>query len=93
MKKLVERFAWEYAGDCPESVYFEISGINIWDYDWIDMGKSENFCCPKNNEIYSYRVYKISILNEEIVFGATEYSNCYWGFIEYVDRKKKYFSK
>ena len=86
MKKLVDRFAWEYAGDCPDGKPFYISGINIWEHHWIDNYETIEFECPKNKIKYNYRVYTVKALDKIIKFGTTEYSNCYWGFIEYIDR-------
>lgn len=91
MKKLVARFAWEYAGHCPDGQPFFISNINVWSQKWNDQHQSISFICPVDNVNRSYNIYTITDEDgNEIKFAATEYSNCFWGFVEYVDRLKKY---
>jgi hypothetical protein len=89
MKAYVDRFAWEYLGDCPEGQLLLINGKNIWDQKWISTNGKIIEEDPLYHQEHSFSIYIIN--NDdgtEIKFAACEYSNCYWGFYEYVDRSK-----
>lgn len=87
MKAYVDRFAWEYLGDCPDGKPLLINGKNIWEQEWISISDTIKMKDPLYHQEHIYHVYLIK--NEdgtETKFAASEYSNCYYGFYEYIDR-------
>jgi len=89
MKALVERFAWEYAGDGPEGKPLFISGINIWGKEWLSTNERIRMKDPVYQQEHEYYVNTIKGDSDiDIKFAVCEYSNCYYGFYEYVDRLK-----
>jgi hypothetical protein len=89
VKAYVDRYAWEYLGHCPDGQKLLIGGMNIWDQNWISTNEIITKDDPVYHQEHDYRVYIIKKEdNSEIKMAACEYSNCYWGFYEYVDRSK-----
>lgn len=89
MKVEVPRYAWEFIGSCSDSEIFKVSGTNIWEIKWNSTGEKIDIVDPIYKQKFNFSVYTfINNYDEEVKFAAGEFSNCYWGFYEYVDRAK-----
>jgi len=57
---------------------FEVGGLNIWSYKWLDL--KEKFTAKESvyNQTLSVRIFEISDGSKRVQFGATEVSNLVW---------------
>ncbi|NCD69679.1 hypothetical protein [Mucilaginibacter agri] len=58
---------------------YEINGLNIWDYSWINTGKRIQVKDSVYGQNHIFPVYEIAANGATATFAAGEYSNCVWG--------------
>lgn len=77
------RKTWKYKltgtdGDCI------LFGVNIFDYEWNDTGKTATIIDPQYHKEYIFNVFTVEIDGIVKRFAAGEFSNGVWGF--YLER-------
>lgn len=55
-------------------------GVNIFEYEWKETGRTVRVCDPLYGQEYKFSVYTVNINGENQEFAAGEFSNCIWGF-------------
>lgn len=55
-------------------------GVNIFDYQWGETGRSVNVRDPLYRQDYMFPVYNVVINEQTHEFAAGEFSQCVWGF-------------
>ena len=55
-------------------------GVNIFEYEWKETGKSVRVRHPLYSQEDKFPVYTVDINGQEQEFAAGEFSNCVWGF-------------
>lgn len=68
---------WRYKQTCVDGDC-NLFGVNIFDYEWIDMNEKITVIEPKYHNEISINVYAISIDSIKKEFAAYELSNCVW---------------
>lgn len=58
--------------------------MNIFDYEWNDIGETITIIDPQYRQEYSFNVFTVDINGTTKKFAAGEFSNCFWGF--YVEK-------
>ena len=71
---------WEFAGCVPSNVLFELDGINVWNYKWIDTGDRAHVKDPQYHQDFEFEVYQVKDAGRTVTFAAGEFSNGMWGF-------------
>lgn len=76
---------WNYVATIFDGEKFEIQGLNIWDFEWKSTDEKINIKDPLYGQNYSFDIYKIQTIANEIVFAAGEFSNNVWGiYLKYI---------
>jgi hypothetical protein len=76
---------WNYVATIFDGEKFEIQGLNIWDFEWKSTDEKINIKDPLFGKNYSFDIYKIQTIANEIVFAAGEFSNNVWGiYLKYI---------
>jgi len=70
---------WTHIKTIADGDAFEINGLNIWNFKWIDTRQSINIKDPNYGQDYVFGIYEITNDNKTIRFAAGEFSNCVWG--------------
>lgn len=73
---------WKHIKTLTDGEKYEISGINIWQHDWIDTGEKICLKDPLYSQNYIFNVYRIENTKNNIEFAAGEFSNCIWGIYQ-----------
>ena len=55
-------------------------GVNIFDYQWENTGRSAQIEDPLYHQKYNFAIYTVVIDDQKYEFAAGEFSNCVWGF-------------
>ena len=58
----------------------EINGVNVWDHHWTDTGQTVKVKDPLYGKEHTLSTYRVDADDKTIIFSATEFSNCVWGF-------------
>ena len=58
----------------------DLFGVNIFKYNWKDIGESVAVLDPLYGEEHVFRIYTVVVDGQEHEFAAGEFSNCVWGF-------------
>jgi len=73
---------WKHSKTIVDGEKYEISGVNIWSYPWIDTGEKIKLKDPLYSQNFTFNVYRIENGEINIEFAAGEFSNCVWGIYE-----------
>jgi hypothetical protein len=73
---------WQHTKTISDGEKYEINGINIWKYKWVETGEKINIKDPLYGQHYNFTIYKIGNPEINIEFAAGEFSNCVWGIYE-----------
>ena len=73
---------WKHIKTVIDGDRFEINGLNIWDYAWVETGEKINIKDPLYVQNYTMSIFEIHKENITIRFAAGEFSNCVWGIYQ-----------
>ena len=80
--KFFKQKQWQYITSGTEGDVI-LFGVNIFDYEWINTGKSVSVKDPLYGQSFKFPIYRVTIDNIEYEFACGEFSNCVYGFFEY----------
>ena len=81
-KRTILKDNWNHIKTFFDGEPFEIEGLNIWEYEWINTGNYIQLNDPLHNQPYSFPIYEMSNGKVKVVFAAGEFSNCVYGIYQ-----------
>lgn len=70
---------WKHIKTITFNEPFEIEGLNIWNYKWVDTGNKINLKDPIYFQDYCFSIFNVNTKKNNVFFAAGEFSNCVWG--------------
>ncbi|WP_345950380.1 hypothetical protein ABDD95_02805 [Mucilaginibacter sp. PAMB04274] len=71
--------AWVCQSAIIDGQYYEIQGLNIWDYEWTNTQELVSVKDPIYGQTHVMAIYQIITATQTITFAAGEFSNLVWG--------------